>query len=83
MGEEEMEISPSLENITSNGIPVEKFNPFNTSESPTALPLGDNRMAVVEIKITPIEINEFHITTSGTVVSVKVTYDDNKTEVCA
>ncbi|XP_052233397.1 uncharacterized protein LOC127846266 [Dreissena polymorpha] len=77
MGGPEEDVAPSFTTIYSNGKTVEGFDPFNREEGLKELTLDNNDMAVVMIDITPIELNELHIHTFDTVLSVNVTYEDN------
>ncbi|KAH3777721.1 hypothetical protein DPMN_179169 [Dreissena polymorpha] len=87
MGEEERVVSPRIESITSNGLPLENFDAFNTDERPIPVPTDENNTVEVKIDIQrqdATEVNALQFPEPKYIESVTVTYTDNTTltEVC-
>lgn len=87
MGEEERVVSPRIESITSNGLPLENFDAFNPDERPIPVPTDENNTVVVKIDIQrpdATEVNALQFPEPKYIESVTVTYKDNTTltQVC-
>ncbi|KAH3777731.1 hypothetical protein DPMN_179179 [Dreissena polymorpha] len=87
MGEEERVVSPRIEIITSNGLPLENFDAFNTDERPIPVTPDENNTVVVKIDIQrpdATEVNALQFPEPKYIESVTVTYEDNTTltQVC-
>ncbi|KAH3777736.1 hypothetical protein DPMN_179184 [Dreissena polymorpha] len=87
MGEEERVVSPRIESITSNRLPLENFDAFNTDERPIPVTTDENNTVVVKIDIQrpdATEVNALQFQEPKYIESVTVTYEDNTTvtQVC-